>query len=83
MVEPQAADDLAENLANPLAALSYAASTFQCTPASLAQPGRAAWGAQAGERPVRAALESAGFRDVRRVADTPANAVLGARKGAR
>ncbi|MDN5933200.1 MAG: class I SAM-dependent methyltransferase, partial [Pseudonocardia sp.] len=80
VVEPQAADSLAENLANPLAALSYAASTFQCTPASLAQPGRAAWGAQAGERPVRAALEAAGFREFRRVADTPANAVYAARR---
>lgn len=80
VVEPQAADDLAANLANPLASLSYAASTFQCTPASLAQPGHAAWGAQAGERPVRATLERAGFHDVRRIADTPANAVYAARR---
>ncbi|MDN5918458.1 MAG: class I SAM-dependent methyltransferase [Pseudonocardia sp.] len=79
VVEPQAADDLAENLANPLAALSYTASAFQCTPASLAQPGAAAWGAQAGERPVRAVLESAGFTGFARVADTPANAVYAAR----
>src|SRR6516225_8717135 len=36
VVEPNAADDYAANLASPLAALSYAASTFQCTPAALA-----------------------------------------------
>src|SRR5215470_6271368 len=41
VVEPAAADDYAANLAEPLAALSYAASTFQCTPAALAQPGGA------------------------------------------
>ena len=39
VVEPNAADDYAANLASPLAALNYAASTFQCTPAALAQPG--------------------------------------------
>ena len=48
VVEPNAADDYAANLASPLAALSYAASTFQCTPAALAQPGGVALGAQAG-----------------------------------
>ena len=80
VVEPQAADDLGTNLANPLAALSYAASTFQCTPASLAQPGAAAWGAQAGERPVRAVLEAAGFTGFARVSDTLANAVYAARR---
>src|ERR1700751_4252393 len=47
VVEPYAADDYAANLASPLAALSYAASTFQCTPAALAQPGGIALGAQA------------------------------------
>ena len=80
VAEPQAADDLVANLANPLAAMSYAASTFQCMPASLAQPGAAAWGAQAGGRPVRAVLEAAGFTGFARVADTPANAMYAARR---
>ncbi|HEU5384859.1 MAG TPA: class I SAM-dependent methyltransferase, partial [Streptosporangiaceae bacterium] len=53
VVEPTAADDYAANLAGPLAALSYAASTFQCTPAALAQPGGIALGAQAGPAAVR------------------------------
>ncbi|HEU5388628.1 MAG TPA: hypothetical protein VFV73_22245, partial [Streptosporangiaceae bacterium] len=53
VVEPNAADDYAANLAGPLAALSYAASTFQCTPAALAQPGGIALGAQAGPAAVR------------------------------
>ena len=47
IVEPNAADDYASNLTGPLAALSYAASTFQCTPAALAQPDGTALGAQA------------------------------------
>ena len=53
VVEPNAADDYAANLTSPLAALSYAASTFQCTPAALAQPGGVALGAQAGPAAVR------------------------------
>jgi SAM-dependent methyltransferase len=79
LVEPRAEDDLEANLANPMAALSYAASTFQCTPASLAQPGQAALGAQAGARPLREILGAAGFDVFRRVCETPANAVYEAR----
>ena len=48
VVEPNVADDYAANLASPLAALNYAASTFQRTLAALAQPGLVALGAQAG-----------------------------------
>ena len=38
VVEPNAADDYEANLASPLAALSYAASTFQCTPVETSEP---------------------------------------------
>ncbi|MFF5293983.1 class I SAM-dependent methyltransferase [Paractinoplanes globisporus] len=76
VVEPNAADDYATNLANPLAALSYAASTFQCTPAALAQPGGVALGAQAGPDVVRHLAEGAGFSRFRKVTENPVNVVL-------
>jgi len=76
VVEPNAADDYAANLASPLAALSYAASTFQCTPAALAQPGGVALGAQAGPATVRQLADDAGFSQFRQVTQTPVNVVL-------
>src|SRR5215469_4165537 len=76
VVEPNAADDYAANLSGPLAAFSYAASTFQCTPAALAQPGGVALGAQAGPAAVQQLAEDAGFSRFRRVAQTPVNVVL-------
>src|SRR6516162_9402445 len=76
VVEPAAADDYAANLASPLAAFAYAASTFQCTPAALAQPGGAALGAQAGPAAVRHLAGDAGFSQFRQVTQTPVNIVL-------
>jgi len=76
VVEPAAADDYAANLASPMAALSYAASTFQCTPAALAQPGGVALGAQAGPAAVRQLAGDAGFSRFREVTQTPVNVVL-------
>ncbi|HET7016133.1 MAG TPA: methyltransferase domain-containing protein [Streptosporangiaceae bacterium] len=76
VVEPSAADDYPTNLANPLAALSYTASTFQCTPAALAQPGGYALGAQAGPAAVRQLAQEAGFSQFRHVTQTPVNIVL-------
>ena len=76
VVEPNAADDYAANLASPLAALSYAASTFQCTPAALAQPGGVALGAQAGPAAIRQLADDAGFSRFRQVTQTPVNVVL-------
>ncbi len=76
VVEPNAADDYAENLTNPLAALNYAASTFQCTPAALAQPGGVALGAQAGPAAVRQLAEDAGFSRFRQITRTPVNVVI-------
>jgi len=76
IVEPNAADDYPTNLTNPLAALSYAASTFQCTPAALAQPGGVALGAQAGLAVVRQLAADAGFSRFRHVTETPVNVVL-------
>ena len=76
VVEPNAADDYAANLTSPLAALNYAASTFQCTPAALAQPGGVALGAQAGPAVVRQLAGEAGFSRFRQVTHTPVNIVL-------
>jgi 2-polyprenyl-3-methyl-5-hydroxy-6-metoxy-1,4-benzoquinol methylase len=76
VVEPNAADDYAANLASPMAPLSYAASTFQCTPAALAQPGGVALGAQAGPAAVRQLASDAGFSRFRQVTQTPVNIVL-------
>jgi hypothetical protein len=71
-------DRLEENL-NPIGRLYYGASTLLCTPASLSQEVGLALGAQAGETRLRQVLADAGFRRVRRVAETPANMVLEAR----
>ena len=76
VVEPNAADDYTANLASPLAPLSYAASTFQCTPAALAQSGGVALGAQAGPAAVRQLADQAGFSRFRQVTQTPVNVVL-------
>src|SRR5262245_13389874 len=75
LVEPFANDRLEENL-NPVGRLYYSASTLLCTPASLSQEVGLALGAQAGEKRLREVMMEAGFTQVRRVAQTPANMVL-------
>jgi hypothetical protein len=59
-----------------MAALSYAASTFQCTPAALAQPGGFALGAQAGPAAIRELASDSGFSQFRQVTQTPVNDIL-------
>ena len=78
VVEPMAGDRVEDNL-NPVGRLFYAASTLVCTPASLAQDGRAALGAQAGEAALTEVIRSGGFSRVRRATETPVNIVLEAR----
>jgi 2-polyprenyl-3-methyl-5-hydroxy-6-metoxy-1,4-benzoquinol methylase len=78
IVEPNAADTLAENL-NPIGRIFYAASTMICVPASLSQEVGLALGAQAGEARLRRVIESAGFTHVRRAMATPFNLILEAR----
>ncbi len=77
IVEPQAGDDLADNL-NPVGRVYYAASTMVCVPCSLAGNGPAL-GAQAGEKKIREVVTQGGFKQVRRAAETPFNMVLEAR----
>jgi SAM-dependent methyltransferase len=78
IVEPFAGDRVWDNM-TPVGRLYYAASTLICTPASLAQEGRAALGAQAGEAALTRVAREAGFSRVRRAAETPVNIVLEAR----
>ncbi|HZP40875.1 MAG TPA: class I SAM-dependent methyltransferase [Candidatus Binatia bacterium] len=78
IVEPFAHDRVEDNL-NPVGRLFYSASTFVCTPASLAQEVGLALGAQAGEARLRAVVTEAGFSRFRRAAETPFNLVLEAR----
>ncbi len=78
IVEPMAQDSLEGNL-NPVGRLYYAGSTMICVPTSLAQEGKAALGAQAGERRLREAVTAGGFTRFRRATETPFNMVLEAR----
>jgi len=79
IVEPSAGDRIEDNL-NPVGAAYYAFSTLLCTPNSLSQDVGAALGAQAGEQRLREVATGAGFGSVRRVAETPFNIVLEARR---
>ncbi len=54
-------------------------STMVCTPASLAQQGRMALGAQAGFARLDELIGTAGFTRVRKATETPFNIVLEAR----
>jgi len=78
LIEPFAADDVADNL-TPVGAAYYGFSTLLCTPSSLSQDVGAALGAQAGEARLRDVVTGAGFTTLRRVAETPFNIVLEAR----
>ena len=78
IVEPAAGDRVEENL-NPVGRAYYGFSTLLCTPAALSQPVGLALGAQAGEARIRDIVTSAGFRQFRRVAETPFNMVFEAR----
>lgn len=79
LVEPLAGDRLADNL-HLVGQLFYSASTLVCTPTSRSQEVGLALGAQAGERRLTEVLREAGFSNVRRVAETPTNMVLQARR---
>ncbi len=78
IVEPFANDKLEDNL-NPIGRIFYSASTMLCTPASLSQEVGLGLGAQAGETRLADVLKSAGFKSVRRAAETPFNIILEAR----
>jgi SAM-dependent methyltransferase len=79
LIEPMAADSLAENLKSPIAPMFYAASSFLCTANAMSQGGNPALGAQAGEAQLRKVFEEAGFSRFRRATETPFNLILEAR----
>jgi ubiquinone/menaquinone biosynthesis C-methylase UbiE len=79
IVEPIAADDPADNVANPVSRLYYNASTMICVPTSLAQEVGEALGAQAGQAKLTEVLKEGGFRQVRRATEGPFNMVIEAR----
>ena len=78
IVDPLAGDRLEENL-TPLGRAYYAASTLNCVPTSLSQPGGLALGAQAGEVRLREVATRAGFSRFRRAVEAPFNLVIEAR----
>jgi SAM-dependent methyltransferase len=78
IVEPMAGETVPENL-NPVGRVFSAASTLLCCPASLAQDGRRALGAQATEADIRAEVQGGGFTRFRRATQTPFNRVFEAR----
>ena len=78
MVEPISGDRLEDNL-NPIGRLGYSMSTQLCTPASKAQEGSMALGAQAGESRMRELVLGGGFKSFRRASETPIHMVFEAR----
>ncbi|QDM39953.1 class I SAM-dependent methyltransferase [Altererythrobacter sp. TH136] len=76
LVEPLAGDTMADNM-HPLGQIFYAASCTICTPNSLSQEVGLGLGAQAGEKRLTKVCHEAGFKNVRRVAETATNMVLG------
>jgi SAM-dependent methyltransferase len=78
IVEPLAGDRLEDNL-TPLGRAYFAASTLNCVPTSLSQPGGLALGAQAGEARLRQLVSGAGFGRFRRAVKAPFNLVIEAR----
>ena len=79
LVEPMAGDKLEDNL-NPVGTLYYAFSTMVCTPGSRSQEVGAALGAQAGEAKLRGVVQEGGFPNLHRVAETPFNLILEAKR---
>jgi 2-polyprenyl-3-methyl-5-hydroxy-6-metoxy-1,4-benzoquinol methylase len=79
IVEPFSGDRIEDNL-NPVGRVYYAASTFLCVPASLADGGPGlALGAQAGEKRLRSVVTEGGFGTFRRATQTPFNLIFEAR----
>lgn len=79
LIEPMAGERVEDN-ANPVGRLYYAASTTLCCAHAIAEQGTHVLGAQAGERGLGDVFRHAGFRHLRRVAETPFNMVLEVRR---
>ncbi|HEY2225407.1 class I SAM-dependent methyltransferase [Actinomycetospora sp.] len=79
IVEPNASENLADTVGNPIARLFTAASVAICLPAAMAQGGPVALGNHAGEDAVRDLVTEAGWSRWRRATETPVNRVYEAR----
>jgi ubiquinone/menaquinone biosynthesis C-methylase UbiE len=79
LIEPFASDRVEDNI-NPIGRLYYAASTTMCCAHAISENGTHALGAQAGPRQLEDVLKSAGLGTVRRVAETPFNLIIEARR---
>lgn len=79
LIEPFARDRVEDNI-NPIGRLYYAASSTMCCAHAIAEKGTHVLGAQAGPRQLEAVLKSAGFATARRVAETPFNLVIEAKR---
>jgi SAM-dependent methyltransferase len=75
IVEPFAHNEPEQNH-NNVGRIYYSASTMICTPASLAQEGQAALGAQAGQDRIHQLIHAAGFTRFRRAAETTFNLIF-------
>ena len=82
MTEPHGADNLEDNIANPMAPILFACSTLHCLTVSLAHGG-AGIGTVFGEQLARRMLTDAGFVDIQLhpAPGDPVNAVYVSRKG--
>ena len=74
LVEPSASGRLEENF-HPIGRFFLAASLAICLPSAMAQHGSTALGNHAGEEALRSAVQTGGFSQWRRVAETPVNVV--------
>jgi 2-polyprenyl-3-methyl-5-hydroxy-6-metoxy-1,4-benzoquinol methylase len=79
VVEPFARDRVEENV-NPVGRLFYAASTTMCCAHAISENGTHVLGAQAGPQQLESVLRSAGFGTIRKVAETPFNLILEAKR---
>lgn len=75
LVEPAAGNNLLDNI-NPVSRLYYAASTAICSPSSLSLEADRTLGAQAGEQRLTVVLKEAGFRGIRKIAQTRLNLIM-------
>lgn len=79
LVEPFAGERIEDNI-NPVGRLYYAASTTLCCAHAISEKGTHVLGAQAGEKKLGDVLRKAGFRNIRRAAETPFNLIIEARR---
>lgn len=79
LVEPFANDRVEDNL-SMVGQLYYTGSTLICCAHAIAEGGKLVLGAQAGESRLRAVFHKAGFSHFHRVAETPFNLILEARR---